>query len=371
MIDFSMFNGLAQLAREANATSEFVRQHQRQIDDISKLAQVPHAVRAFDVAQTLRDELMRSSDALSRIPNAAAMVGKHLTAAGAVQDMLAANSAVAMTLQKMQAPQLDGVSRFLEDMNAARTRMSEMWSSLIAPIRQIEETFAPFANLIAEHAYWALRHDDRRIARLLVPRGWLGMERHLDLSELDRLLKIRGARRGEAIDKRICSLFRSRRYKRIGTMSRAWWSVPYLRERRPIIRQALGAHKKRKWALSISTLLPLVDGLAAEIRKANPKLTVVTAKNGKPRLIAVADVVTLYDPAGRAPEWGTMVVSTVCGSMFKSYDFDSQPAPAKINRHGVLHGRITKYHTEANSLKIILLLDVMAHIAACEQRNAA
>jgi hypothetical protein len=97
----------------------------------------------------------------------------------------------------------------------------------------------------------------------------------------------------------------------------------------------------------------------------------VTAQ-GKPRLIAVADVATLYESSGRASAWGTMVVATVCQLMFKSYDFEKEKAPAPLNRHGVLHGRMAaKYATEVNSLKTILLLDVLAHIANQVARKAA
>jgi hypothetical protein len=50
--------------------------------------------------------------------------------------------------------------------------------------------------------------------------------------------------------------------------------------------------------------------------------------------------------------------------VFKDYDFATQRAPAKNNRHGVMHGRIAKYASEKNSLQTFLLLDVMACIAA-------
>lgn len=78
----------------------------------------------------------------------------------------------------------------------------------------------------------------------------------------------------------------------------------------------------------------------------------------------------LYDPAGRSPEWAALVVATVCQRMFKNYDFENEESPAPMNRHGVLHGRIAKYNTGINSLKVILLVDVMAHIATCERRKA-
>ena len=131
----------------------------------------------------------------------------------------------------------------------------------------------------------------------------------------------------------------------------------------------LRAHRRKEYALSIAALLPLVDGLAAEVRRNNPQKVAVAngaAKKGKRRLIAVGEVVALYDPQGRARDWADVVIEEVTKRMFKDYDFDTQPAPAKVNRHGVLHGRIADYASEVNSLKTLLMVDVMAHIATCQ-----
>jgi hypothetical protein len=92
-------------------------------------------------------------------------------------------------------------------------------------------------------------------------------------------------------------------------------------------------------------------------------VAVTRKKGGRKKLIAVAEVVTLYDSKGRASDWADAVMQAVSEQMFKDYDFETQRAPAKLNRHGVLHGRIPDYGSEANSLKAILLLDVMVHIA--------
>jgi hypothetical protein len=175
--------------------------------------------------------------------------------------------------------------------------------------------------------------------------------------------RTKGGRRitGAEIDKRICAHFRRKEAVRLREMTRAWKPIPYLDERRRIIREALSAHVDRKYSLSIAALLPLVDGLAAEIRRT----TIKPAKGKKLKLIAVNEVVHLYRPAdGRSRKWAEVVSIAVTEGIFKDYDFNTQPAPAKNNRHGVLHGRIPNYESEKLSLQTFLVLDVMACIAA-------
>jgi hypothetical protein len=136
----------------------------------------------------------------------------------------------------------------------------------------------------------------------LLARGWLGVERHLTTWELSRLLEVRGRNRGVWIDKFICSAFRRKNHARVASMMRAWWRVPYLKNRQRFIRQAIRAHRRKEYGLSITTLLPLVDGLADEIRQRNAQQVPIVSSGGKrrkQRLIAVGDVVALYDPQSR------------------------------------------------------------------------
>lgn len=46
---------------------------------------------------------------------------------------------------------------------------------------------------------------------------------------------------------------------------RSWWPHPYMAKRKRTVRAALNAHKSRQYELMIPALLPLIDGLAAEI----------------------------------------------------------------------------------------------------------
>jgi hypothetical protein len=175
-------------------------------------------------------------------------------------------------------------------------------------------------------------------------------------------LEIKGRNRGAEIDRQICLAFRRKRQAKLRAMVRTWKSVPYLHERRLIVRQAVDAHIGRKYALSIAALLPLVEGCAAEIRRVTPNASPTgktTVRSGP----TVGDVILLYDTGGKARDWADAVVEAVSGRVFAFYKFSNQKPPSKLNRHGILHGRIADYASEVNSLQALLLVDVMAHIA--------
>jgi hypothetical protein len=58
--------------------------------------------------------------------------------------------------------------------------------------------------------------------------------------------------------------------------------------------------------------------------------------------------------------------------MFAKFDLNNGVSPSSINRHAILHGEIFDYATEANSLKVFLLLDTISQfIQAVERRRKA
>lgn len=138
---------------------------------------------------------------------------------------------------------------------------------------------------------------------------------------------------------------------------------------RVIVQQAVRAHLRGEYGLAIPVLLPLVDGLANDILVRHPHLVrPKTDKKGKPKNKLslgdrVGDVAFVYDAQGRARTWADAVVSVVEGHVFKSYDFTGGAPPSKLNRHGVLHGRIADYASQVNSLRAFLLVDVMVQVS--------
>jgi hypothetical protein len=128
-----------------------------------------------------------------------------------------------------------------------------------------------------------------------------------------------------------------------------------MNKRKKAIRAAINAHKRRQFELTIPALLPLIDGLAAEI--------VVGTPNLKAKTIYAKDAVKIYN-ADEAEVWSECVEQVVFGLVYRDYDFrTAKRPPSSVNRHGILHGKVVDYGSELNSYRVIFLLDVMVNIA--------
>jgi hypothetical protein len=153
-------------------------------------------------------------------------------------------------------------------------------------------------------------------------------------------------------------------------MVRSWMTTPYLRDRRALVRQAARAHRERQYALTLPTILPLVEGLARLLCVQFVPREAGKSRRDKPGMeTIVTAVVHLYDADGRASDYVTAVREIVANQIFKSYSFANEAPPSRVNRHGILHGQIPNYATEANSLRAFLLLDIVVRVARSLDRT--
>jgi hypothetical protein len=190
-------------------------------------------------------------------------------------------------------------------------------------------------------------------------RGWFGIERHLDALELHELLEIHRKPGGGSVDRFICRRFAANRQARLRSMIREWSGIPYLAIRRRKVLLALKAHAQRQFALSIPLLLTFADGLAAAYFRANPA-TLPPAKGSRKATIHVPEAAGLY----QAPnvDYAQLLTEAISEKLYSRYVFGQKP-PSALNRHGILHGDIEDFDSEANSLKAWLLLGAIAAVA--------
>jgi hypothetical protein len=139
---------------------------------------------------------------------------------------------------------------------------------------------------------------------------------------------------------------------------------PAFASRRPLIRQALRAHRRGEWYLVINALLPLVEGVLVDAmfegddeppRGQRPQQAVA-------RLQQSESSFWFWDSAAvNAIE--TIVLSASAGvglfAPFDHRDYGRPGEPRRLNRHAILHGSARRYGSELNALKLTLLLVVI------------
>lgn len=136
---------------------------------------------------------------------------------------------------------------------------------------------------------------------------------------------------------------------------------PLLASRRPLVKQALRAHRRGEHYLVINSLLPLVEGVLVDgvfrddslPQDGRVQRAVTKLKTGDPD-----------DSVLRAVE--SLVVAGAAGmGLFTKSDptgYGRPGEPRSLNRHAILHGYARRYATRANALRMILLMAVLVEV---------
>jgi len=155
------------------------------------------------------------------------------------------------------------------------------------------------------------------------------------------------------VNRYICDWFRWNRYRRLGRMVRRWDQNKYFRRRRAIYGQALKAHRRGWYNLSVPALIPLVEGIARDYLHEEHGVTV------RKGLKAIKEALNRNVPEDVfLEELQQALIRFLTSSTFADTN-DVLPSGYELNRHGVAHGRYARYGTEANSLRCFLLLETL------------
>jgi hypothetical protein len=208
---------------------------------------------------------------------------------------------------------------------------------------------------LAELERYRSEEEDEAFA-ILSQGGWVGMERHLTFSDIRGVVQLYKTHGETAMNQTIVLYFDKQDYALLVAMSADWARVPYLRDRQAIISDAVSAHKAGQFTLSIPALLPLAEGLAAEIL-------------GDTTTRAVQKVAADWK-SREAEVWAQEFCNVVEQVIYKGYTFGKDPAPY-LNRHGILHGRVPDYASAINSTRVLLLIDAIAELWHAKQTSLA
>jgi hypothetical protein len=251
------------------------------------------------------------------------------------QETISVAAGMAKMVNDFQASMHQTVERWLAEQQLSWMRTAEMKAIAI-------DGFEQYRN-----------QEEPEACKILSDAGWLEMDRHFCLQHLREMVVLYKARGESAMSAAIVNHFNCKNCTLLVEMSDRWMSVPYLRQRENIIRDAVEAHKQRKFTLSIPALLPLVDGLSAEVLENQSMKAVALLAN---------------DRRAKDPEiWVRGFCDFVAHVYYKGYRFGKDTAPS-LSRHGILHGRVSDYPSVLNSTRVFLFLDVIADIWLEKQR---
>jgi hypothetical protein len=115
-----------------------------------------------------------------------------------------------------------------------------------------------------------------------------------------------------------------------------------------ILRDVIDSHINKKYTLSIPTLLPHIEGTLSEYYITN-------TEPGKKKINIYIDY--LLEENDRYLPFKGIIVD----KLYEHFHWGDQYLPS-LSRHAILHGADTNYYTEINSLKVILIFDMIIYI---------
>lgn len=242
-------------------------------------------------------------------------------------------------------------------------RMVEAATRIAGQVSAFQAQLEPLALKLRE----AIGINEERVHSTVLAklrsRGWVALETQLSYWELADLAVLPE----DALDQHLCRLFGYDDHKRLAQMIGAWQEVPYLRDRDELLTQCMSAHRQGLWAVVIPAVLPLLEGLSAEIAK----LTIPGANVAKNTITKVILSYRAEDvPDNSISDWTAMVVEFVQAQVFRTSDFAGAPPPNPLNRHWILHGRVNQYWSETKALQLWLLLHALAEVARAATKAA-
>lgn len=201
------------------------------------------------------------------------------------------------------------------------------------------------------------REQDRALLAFAVNNRWIGLERHFTSEQLFLLMRFATENGEDAANARVPEFFR---IERIEEMVTKWDAIPYLRCRQKIYLDAIEGYRQGLHTLVVPALLPLAEGLAAEIVPGNAHRTDTVTRAAKVQV----------NHSASDDDFGAATLAVLEDSYYLHTNFTQPATPGMFNRHRILHGRSADYASASNSIRAFLLVDTVAEMWSCVTASA-
>jgi hypothetical protein len=121
-----------------------------------------------------------------------------------------------------------------------------------------------------------------------------------------------------------------------------------------ILKDAVWAHKKEKYTLSVPALLPQLEGIMVEGLALRGKVKYKQLKESFEEKLKTPEVDFIYTIKSS----GYSVIAQYISEQFEW----GQSINSRVSRHSILHGHHTNYNRKKTSLKLILLIDYVQKV---------
>jgi len=142
--------------------------------------------------------------------------------------------------------------------------------------------------------------------------------------------------------------------KKLNKILKEWKQNPLLKSRIHILKDAIWAHNKGKYTLSVPVLLPQLEGIMVEGLELKGKVRYKELRESFKDKLKASEVDFIYTIKSS----GYRIIEQYISEKFEW----GEPINLKVSRHAILHGHHTNYNRKKTSLKLILLIDYVQKV---------
>ncbi len=230
-------------------------------------------------------------------------------------------------------------------------------------VKSMVEEISKFSEPLREFAI-AIR-ENKEASDVLYQIGFV-ISPSMEKPFLVRLVRIYQANEKNKAIQTVISYYKRGSYRRLKDAIENWNDNPLFLSRMKIIKDALDAHCKKKFTLTIPTLLPIVEGVIHEFIVQKELSLNAKKKDDIKKALEHSSL------DGRLSFHIYEGLTKYLNEVYQSKDFRGLPPKnkSKLNRHVVLHGRQINYCTERNSLRMFLILDALSVLLMIDEEEA-
>lgn len=197
----------------------------------------------------------------------------------------------------------------------------------------VEKRFKKSINILKRFGWWGISSLSFKI--------YMEIEKQEDLLEK------------KEIDEIICNFYNNDDFKNLESLLVKWKQNKYFQRVSEILDDAIYAHKNGKYTLSIPVLMPNIEGIIRCFMNdeygISEKSFNSIYKEFKDNIKKLGDIIAGY-------------VVQYIDVLFCNFDPRNPDKVDDFSRHKLSHGFSSKYHSEVNSLRLILYLDEIYNI---------
>ncbi|MCB9421729.1 MAG: hypothetical protein H6667_18155 [Ardenticatenaceae bacterium] len=182
----------------------------------------------------------------------------------------------------------------------------------------------------------------------------------MDAQLKNRVVELYEEGKSRYISNAIIGFYHRENFKNLKAMIESWREHPQFTSRTHIIDDALVAHINGLYTLSVPALLPLIEGILNDyVTTHNLTARCGNIKRVYEAVLGEADDYSLSQWAIAQTLLFQLEYNTYSFTDFRA-ELQKSTNRRQVSRHTVLHGISTNYHTLANSLRILVLLDAIS-----------